>query len=177
MDGPLRRRHHRPGAPACGRGKGGDPATEALGRSQGGFSTKVHLRAEGGGKLLTLLLTPGQQHEVTVFEQLLEQGAVKRPGRGRPRVRPDRVVGDKGYTGRRYRAYCRRRGIRHTIPHQRREPRRGPFDRAAYRLRHRVEGLINRCKQFRSLATRYDKRGDSYRTLWVIAATILWLPK
>jgi len=67
---------------------------------------------------------------------------------------------------RRYRAYCRRRGIRYTIPHQKRERRCGPFDRAAYRLRHRVECLINRCKQFRSLATRYDKRGDSYRTLW-----------
>ena len=176
MDGPLRRRHGHPGAPACGRGKGGDPATEALGRSQGGFSTKVHLRAEGGGKLLTFLLTPGQQHEATVFEPLLEQGAVKRPGRGRPRVRPDRVVGDKGYTGRRLRGYCRRRGIRYTIPRQRRERRRGPFDRATYRLRNRVERLINRCKQFRSLATRYDKRADSYRTLWVIATILLWLP-
>src|SRR5215210_5949409 len=162
LDRPLRRWHRYPSAPACGRGKGGDPATEALGRSQGGFSTKVHLRAEGGGQLLTLVLTPGQQHEVTVFEQLLEQGAVRRPGRGRPRLRPDRVVGDKGYTGRRYRAYCRRRG---------------PFDRATYRLRNRVERLINRCKQFRSLATRYDKRADSYRTLWIIAAILLWLPK
>jgi transposase len=121
------------------------------------------------------VLTPGQQHEATVFERLLEQGAVRRAGRGRPRVRPKRVVGDKAYTGRRYRAYCRRRGIRHTIPHQSGEHRRGPFDRAAYRQRNRVERLINRCKQFRSLATRYDKRADSYRTLWVIAATILWL--
>jgi transposase len=126
---------------------------------------------------VTLVLTPGQQHEATVFEQLLEQGAVRRPGRGRPRLRPDRVVGDKGYTGRRHRAYCRRRGIRHTSPHRRTERRRGPFDRAAYRLRNRVERLINRCKQFRSLATRYDKRADSYRTLWVIAAILLWLPK
>jgi transposase len=176
LDGPLRRWDRYPGAPACCRGQGGDPATEALGRSQGGFSTKVHLRAEGGGKLLTFLLTPGQQHEATVFEQLLEQGAVKRPGRGRPRVRPDRVVGDKGYTGRRLRAYCRRRGVRYTIPRQRRERRHGPFDRAADRLRHRVECLINRCKQFRSLATRYDKRADSYRTLWVLAAILLWLP-
>jgi transposase len=124
-----------------------------------------------------LVLTPGQQHEVTVFERLLEQGAIRRPGRGRPRLRPDRVVGDKGYTGQRQRTYCRRRGIRYTIPRQRRERRRGPFDRATYRLRNRVERLINRCKQFRSLATRYDKRGDSYRTLWVIAAILLWLPK
>ena len=52
---------------------------EALGRSQGGFSTKVHLRAEGGGKPLTVVLTPGQQHEATVARRLLRQGAVKRP--------------------------------------------------------------------------------------------------
>jgi transposase len=123
------------------------------------------------------VLTPGQQHEATVFEQLLEQGAVRRPGRGRPRVRPKRVVGDKAYTGRRRRTYLRRRGIRCTIPRLRTERRRGPFDRAVYRERNRVERLINRCKQFRSLATRYDKRADSYRTLWVIAAILLWLPK
>ena len=92
-------------------------------------------------------------------------------------MRPDRVVGDKGYTGRAHRAYCRRRGIRYTIPRRRNEHRTGPFDRAVYRQRHRVENLIARCKQFRSLATRYDKRADSYRTLWVIAAILLWLPK
>jgi len=73
----------------------GDPATEALGRSQGGFSTKVHIRAEGHGKLMTLVLTPGQRHETTAFEQLMAQGAVKRPGPGRPRLRPRRIIGDK----------------------------------------------------------------------------------
>jgi transposase len=86
------------------------------------------------------------------------------------------VVGDKGYTGRPRRAYCRRRGIRYTIPRKVNERRTGPFDRALYRLRHKVENLLNRCKQYRALATRYDKLGDSYRTLWVIVATILWLP-
>jgi transposase len=44
-----------------------------------------------------------------------------------------------------------------------------------YRQRERVERLINRCKQYRSLATRYEKRGESYRTFWTIAMTILWL--
>ena len=121
------------------------------------------------------MLTPGQRHEATAFEPLLEQGAVRRPGRGRPRVRPRRVVGDKGYTGRARRAYCRRRGIRYTIPRRRDERRPGPFDRAVYRQRNRVERLINRCKQFRSLATRYDKRAASYRALWVIAFLILWI--
>ncbi len=110
-----------------------------------------------------------------MFERLLEQGAVRRPGRGRPRLRPTRVVGDKGYTGRTRRAYCRRRGIRHTIPRRGDERHTGPFDRATYRLRNHVERLINRCKQFRSLATRYDKRAASYRALWLIAFTILWI--
>ena len=124
---------------------------------------------------MTLVLTPGQRHEATVFAQLLEQGAVRRPGRGRPRLRPRRVVGDKGYTGRGHRAYLRRRGMRYTIPRLRTERRGGPFDRAVYRLRNRVERLINRCKQFRSLATRYDKRAESFRALWMIAFTMLWI--
>ena len=121
------------------------------------------------------MLTPGEQHESTVFEQLLEQGAVKRPGRGRPKVRPKRVVGDKGYSSRKIRAYLRRRGIRYTIPRKQNERRTGPFDRTIYRLRNRVERLINRLKQFRRLATRYEKRADHYRAMWVIAATLLWL--
>jgi transposase len=124
---------------------------------------------------MTLVLTPGQRHEAIAFARLLEQGAVRRHGRGRPRIRPRRVVGDKGYTGRVRRAYCRRRGIRYTIPRRRDERRTGPFDRAVYRLRHRVENLIARCKQYRSLATRYDKRATSYQALWTIAMTILWI--
>jgi transposase len=124
---------------------------------------------------MTLVLTPGQQNEATVFERLLEQGAVRRPGRGRPRVRPKRVVGDKGYTGRARRRYCRRRGLRYTLPRLSNERRRGPFDRTVYRQRNRVERLINRCKQYRSLATRYDKRAHSYRALWLIAFTMLWI--
>ncbi len=125
---------------------------------------------------MTVVLTPGQRHEATAFAPLLAQGAVKRRGRGRPRVRPARVSGDKGYSSRRIRTTCRRRGIRYTIPRKVNERRTGPFDRALYRLRHKVECLINRCKQYRSIATRYEKRGESYRTRWVIVATILWLP-
>lgn len=65
--------------------------------------------------------------------------------------------------------------MRHTIPHRANEQRTGPFDRAVYRQRNVVERLIARCKQFRGLATRYEKLADSYRTLWVIVGIILWL--
>ncbi len=122
-----------------------------------------------------MVLTPGQRHEAPVFLRLLVQGAIRRVGRGRPRVRPKRIVGDKGYSSRAIRALCRRHGISHTIPHRRDEHRGGPFDRAVYRLRHRVENAIARCKQFRALATRYEKRAEQYRALWVIAMTLLWL--
>ena len=71
---------------------------EALGRSKGGFSTKIHLRCDGNGLPITFLLTVGERHETVVFEQLMEQVTVKRSGRGRPRLRPHRVVGDKGYS-------------------------------------------------------------------------------
>jgi transposase len=170
VDGTIVRAHqHAAGARDSG------PREEALGRGRGGFSTKVHLRAEGGGKPLALLLTPGQRHEATAFEALMEQGAVKRGGRGRPRRRPRRVVGDKGYSSGTIRRYARRRGINVTIPRKRNERRRGPFDRAAYRARNLVERLIGRCKQFRRLATRYEKRAENYRAMWVIAAILLWL--
>ena len=135
----------------------------------------MHLRVDGAGKPLTIVLTPGEQHESTVFEQLMEQGAVKRAGRGRPRLRPKRVVGDKGYSSRKIRAYLRRRGIGYTIPRKVNERRTGPFNRAIYRLRNCVERAINRLKQFRRLATRYEKRAENYHGMWVIAAILLWL--
>ncbi len=124
---------------------------------------------------MVVVLTPGQRHERTVAERLVRQGAIRRAGRGRPRWRPDRLSGDKGYSSDRFRTFLRRHGIRAIIPRKANEHRSGPFDRALYRLRHKVEVLINRAKQYRSLATRYDKRGESYRALWVIACLILWL--
>jgi transposase len=149
--------------------------TEALGRSQGGFSTKVHLRAEGNGKPMAMVLTPGERHETTAFERLMDLGAVKRPGPGRPKLRPRRVVGDKGYSSGKIRAYLRQRGVRYTIPRRTNERRTGPFDRELYRERNRVERLINRFKQFRRLATRYEKRAENYHGMWVLAAILLWL--
>jgi transposase len=123
---------------------------------------------------MVLLLTAGQRHEQVMFEPLMEAGAVKRTGRGRPRVRPDRVAGDKGYSSKKIRRYLRRRGIGVVIARQKRE-RRTRFDRAAYRKRNVVERLINRLKQFRRVATRYEKRAVNYRAMLTIAAITLWL--
>jgi transposase len=123
---------------------------------------------------MSLVLSPGQRHESTALAPLMEQGAVRRVGRGRPRLRPERIVGDKGYSYDHLRRYLRQLGMRLTIP-QRKDQRRGHFDAALYRLRNRVERLVNRLKQFRRLATRYDKHAENYRAMWLIAATLLWL--
>jgi transposase len=148
---------------------------EKLGRSRGGFSTKIHIRCEGKGKPITFILSPGQRNESIFLEQLMERGAVKRSGRGRPRLRPLPLVGDKGYTGRRIRNYLRRRGIRLTIPRLSNEPRRGPFNREIYRQRNVVERAINRLKQFRRIATRYEKLAVNYTAMITIASILLWL--
>ena len=85
-------------------------------------------------------------------------------------------VGDKGYTGQPTRGYLRRRGIGAVIPRRANESRRGlRFDRVAYRERNRVERTINRLKQHRAIATRYEKLAVSYHALLIIAGILLWL--
>jgi transposase len=145
-----------------------------LGRSRGGFGTKVHVRAEGQGKPLIFVLTGGERHEQTVFESLMECGAVRRVGRGRPRIRPERLVGDKGYSTEKVRAYSRRRRIGGVIPYRVDQRVSAPFDRRAYRERNRIERLISRLK-FRRVATRYEKRAVNYLAMLTIAAITLWL--
>ena len=135
----------------------------------------MHLRAEGTGKPITFILTAGQRHEAVVFEELMEQGAVKRTGRGRPRRKPKRVVGDKGYSSKKIRAYARGKGIRQTIPRRSNEKHRGKFDREVYRRRNEVERCINRLKQNRRIATRYEKLAVNYLAMLTIAAIVLWL--
>ncbi len=124
---------------------------------------------------MAFVLTAGQRHETSAFERLMGQGSVKRVGRGRPKVRPRRLSGDKSYSSKEIRRYLRRRGIRITIPRKTNERRGGPFDRAIYRLRNRLERLINRLKQFRRVATRYEKRAENYLAMLTIAAMMLWL--
>ncbi len=149
---------------------------QALGRSRGGFSTKLHVRAERGGKPLTLLLTAGGRHEQGLFIPLLGGGAGKRPsGRGRPRRRPQRLVGDKGYSSRKVRRYLRQHGIGSTIPTKRHERPQRTFDRELYRERNRVERCINRLKQFRRVATRYEKLAVNFLAMVTIAAILIWL--
>ena len=143
-----------------------------------GFSTKIHLRAEGGGKPIGFVVSGGERHESLYLEPLLDLGRVRRRGAGRPRHRPRRIVGDKGYSYPPIRRLLARPGPRAVIPRrsdQRPCDRRHRFDAALYRQRNRVERLVSRVKQHRRLATRYEKRASSYLAMLALAAVLLWL--
>jgi len=125
---------------------------------------------------MVILTTAGQRHEALMLRKLMETGAVKRPGPARPRIRPDAVAGDKGYSYPSLRRYLRRRGIRAVIPSKSDQPRQRSFDKAAYRERNQVERTINRLKGWRRVATRYEKRDVNYLAMVTIAAIVLlWL--
>ena len=125
---------------------------------------------------MVMLATAGQRHEAPMLPRLLQGGAVKRPGRGRPRLRPDAVAGDKGYSYPSVRRYLQRRGIRAVIPSKSNQSRQRIFDTIVYRERNQVERTINRLKGFRRVATRYEKHEVNYMAMVKVAAIVLlWL--
>ncbi|MFF5007149.1 transposase [Streptomyces phaeochromogenes] len=127
------------------------------------------MSADGRCRPLSLIVTPGLQADRTQFKPVLEKIRVPGPGPGSPRKKPDSVAADQAYSNRPCREYQRHRGIRHTIPEktdsQVARPRKGSrggrppgFDEKRYKKRNTVERAVNRLKQHRSVATRYDKR-------------------
>jgi transposase len=133
------------------------------------------VRAEGHGKPLVLVVSGGQEADCRYVAAVLEDGDGARSKGGRSRLRPDRVVGDKGYSYRSVRRYLQRRGIGRVIPRRRDQGRRGPFDQAAYRQRNRIERLMSWLKQWRRVATRYEKRARNYLAMVTLRASLLWL--
>jgi transposase len=163
------------------------PATEpeALGRSRGGFGTKLHLAADLHSRPVSRSLTAGQRHDRIGYDTVISGIRIPRR-RGRPRLRPARVLADKAYSVTAIRADLRRRGIAATIPERRdqrknrlKRGRRGgrppAFDADRYRQRNTVERAVSKLKQFRAVATRYDKRAFMYLATIDVATIKIWL--
>jgi len=138
-----------------------------LGRSRGGFGTKAHVVCDAHGILLAVCVTAGQRHESRAFATAM--GRARRPRRpGRP-TWPRRVAGDKGYSYRPVRRWLRRHHIIPVIPTRKDQPRDEGFERATYRRRNIVERAVGWYKEYRRLATRYEKLAVNYLAFWLVA--------
>jgi transposase len=144
-----------------------EPPKHALGRSRGGFGTKVHLLVTEQGIILGIYVTPGQQHESTVLQPLLRRVLLPRH-RGAP-FWPAKLAGDKGYSYPHIRRWARRHQIEPVIPTRKNQPQEKAFDKVSYRKRNRIERVVNEYKECRALGTRYEKLAVDYVALWMIA--------
>ena len=153
--------------PSARRGRakknGGD---QALGRSRGGFSTKIHAATLDENCAVALHLTAGQAHDGRQFEVLYES------------LDPENVLEfaalDKGYDADRIRARLALDGIEPVIPPISSRSQQLPYNKELYRGRNRVERFFNKLKQFRRMATRYDKLAKTFRAaLHLIAAFLI----
>ena len=141
---------------------------------------------DGRGRPLGTLVTGGQRNDGAVLAQVLAEIHVPRVGAGRPRSRPEAVIADRAYATGVIRTELRRRRIKAVIPEKKdraaaraRRGRRGgrppAFDAEAYRGRNVVERYFALAKQWRGLATRYDKLAITYRAAVTLCAILTWL--
>ena len=163
-----------------------EPDDHGIGRSRGGLSTKSHALVDGVGRLLVLIVGPGQAGDCPVLPMLLGELHVPRRGPGRPRTTPSALRADKAYSSRANRDLLRARGIKVVIPERADQianrQRKGSaggrpvgYDIEDYKGRNVVERFFNRMKHWRALATRYDKHATNYRGCVLLAAIVDWL--
>ena len=131
-------------------------------------------------------MTAGQCNDAAWLESVLGEIRVPRLGKGRPRKRPPQLLVDRAYGFNKQRKILRRRAIRCISP-EREDAKKSRLakgskggrppacDTQAYRGRNVIERCINRLKDFRAVATRYDKRGRNYRAGVLLASIVLWL--
>ena len=136
---------------------------QALGRSRGGLSTKIHALVEGLGSLARFCLTGGQAGDSPQALPLLDN------------LKPDSLSADKAYDADSLLAHLRAKGIQAVIPPRRNRLIQRPFDAHLYKNRKLIERFFCRIKQFRRIATRYDKLAKRFASFIALAAAVIWL--
>jgi transposase len=146
----------------CGGRKRGQQI-QALGRSKGGFSTKIHLSTEALGNPLEVILTPGEASDCPMMPRLIE---------GR---KAQHVLADKGYDSDDNRMQIKAAGAAPCIPSKANRSQKQPCDYDLYEERHQIEGTFSKLKYFRRIFSRFDKYAAHFLSFIHFAATILWL--
>lgn len=153
---------HVPPAPK----KSGGQEAQALGRSRGGFSTKVHLTVDGLGNPLRVRLTAGQESDLGQAVPLVDGLAF------------DRLIADRGYAAQEFYEWVVEQEMEPVIPpHQRAKGEKAarPYDKWLYRERHLVECFINKIKHFRRVFSRFDKLAGRYLGFLQFVSSLIWL--
>jgi transposase len=149
----------------CAAGEKGGAQFQALGRSRGGFSTKVHLRCNAAGLPIGAELTAGEAHDVTAYDQLMQQRDSD----------PGAMLMDKGYDSDAIRQDLRDRGTAPEIPTKRNRKVQHSVSKRLYKLRSRIECFIGHLKENRRIATRYDKTATSFLGFVLLGCIRLWI--
>jgi transposase len=136
---------------------------QAVGRSRGGRNTKIHALADAKGRLIAILLTGGEAHDCPVAERLIDRVE-----------EAECMLGDKAYDSAELRQELDRRGTKPVIPNRSNRKRPFRFSKRLYKLRWRIESAFNRLKDFRRIATRYDKLARNYLASVCLAAALVW---
>ena len=158
------------GAGAClgSRPKKSDAQSEALGRSRGGFSTKLHVVCDALGNPLSLTLTPGQAGDLPQAQPLLVPLVD-----GRTDVRA--ILADKGYDADALLEQIAAWGAQAVIPSKKNRKEQRVIDEELYKDRNKVERFIGRIKQYRRIATRYEKTARNYLAMLHLVSSMVWL--
>jgi len=156
--------HHCPRPPAQRWRKRGHQAQEAIGRSKGGLTTKIAATCDARGNPTGFHLTPGQTHDLDGADALL------------PDIAADTIIADKAFDAdERMIQPLQQAGKRLVLPPKSNRAIKRKYDEDLYRARHRIENFFARLKQFRAIATRYDKRAANFLGTLYLAASLTWL--
>ena len=175
------RLHRRPRAPARrwgekgGRGAHAVAADEALGRSRGGFSTKVHVVCDALGNPLAFTLTGGHRNDITQAEPLLDAAVEAAALTADDTAAIRAVLADKGYDADHFVERIGALGADAVIPSRSNRKRPRAHDAELYKDRNKVERFIGRIKHYRRIATRYEKTARNYLALLHLVGAMVWL--
>jgi transposase len=144
-------------------GMNGGDNDQALGRSRGGFGTKIHVAVDALGNPVSIHVSPGQDADITHAEALLGDHE------------PEAVLGDKGYDSDAFVETVESRGAQAVIPPRKNRVAPRDYDQVVYKERNKVERCVNALKQCRRVATRYEKTARNFLGMVLLAAITIWL--
>ena len=136
---------------------------QAVGRSRGGRNTKIHALADARGRLIAILLTGGEAHDCPVAERLIRRAKAAK-----------RMLGDKAYDSAELRLWLAHRGTKPVIPNRSNRKQPFSFNKRRYKERHLIENAFSRLKDFRRIATRYDRLARNFLASVCLAAALVW---